>query len=183
MNWSQRTPVTIAEAQRAADRGEAWRVRAVFVGANPANASGRSDKWWEAASDDAHPLLATIRWGATGTNGQSMQTSAGPALAKAREKERKGYRLDVGARAQAPAPTSLQALVNAATWRPCTQERAFLIAGEHGFVSLDLGIEAFLRTGDPALPVLPYLATDGALWALAPDATRGNAYYARLRAA
>ena len=176
-------PVSISDATHLARTGRPWRVRLTFVGANAANVSGRSDKWWEAASDDARPGQATVRWGATGTNGQSMEADAGHALRKAAEKVRNGYVPDAGTRAQAPVPTSLQALVDRATWRPCTQERAFLIAGEHGFVSLDLGIEAFLHTGSPALPVLPYLASDGALWALAPDAARGDAYYARLRAA
>jgi predicted DNA-binding WGR domain protein len=180
-NWQQQPPVSIEDAARHANTGRSWRVRCVFVGANPENASGRSDKWWEASSP-AQSAEAVVRWGATGTNGQSNVTTARGALAKAVEKVRKGYVLDTGGRAFAPPPkASFQDLVGRATWRGCTPDRALAIAGEHGFVALHVGLDATIPAKPLPLAVLPYLAADGSVWGLAPDGP--TIYYARIRVA
>lgn len=181
MNASLLQPMSREDALRAAVRHMPWRVRLVFVGKNSANKSGRSDKWWEASGVG---LACAVRWGATETNGQTQKdVESTNALGKVREKLAKGYQYDSALRVvSAPPPaTSLQDLVNRATWRPTTPTRALLLAGEHGFVALALDIEAVLPggAGSPGLPVRPFLAADGSLWGIAENPE--IYYYSRIR--
>lgn len=184
-------PIGPNEAERADARGAPWRIRVVFVGPNPENVSGRSDKWWEACAyanaDRYRPIDATesgvVRWGATGSSGQARVITSGSmsnAIEKAREKIRKGYVLDSTLRANAAPPpkASFQELVNRATWRSGTTDDALLIVGSRGLVALHVGLEATHH----GLPVLPYLAEDGSVWGMVvPDADRSRIYYAQIR--
>lgn len=173
-------PMSIPDAQRAEFCGAPWRVRLVFVGANPQNASGRSDKWWEAANGPG--TTPYMRWGATGARGQSKAADPGRALASARAKVAKGYVYDSTVRVAAKPLSSLQALVNAATWREMAGDQVLMLAGEHGFVALDLGFPVSIPNGSAVgLSVQTFLAVDGAIWGLAPM-TLGLHYYSRLRA-
>jgi hypothetical protein len=179
------TPMTISDAHRAHALGQPWRVRLVFVGPNAANASGRSDKWWEAthSTDPSVHAPTMIRWGRTGAQGQGAAMAPAPALTRAHDKIMKGgyvydYTVRVAAR---PPPASLQALVNAATWRSADPMRFLLLAGEHGFIAVDLG-PATLPNGTPVpSPVQTFLAADGSVWGLC--AINPKSYdYCRLRA-
>lgn len=172
--------VSLPEAWRRESAGWPWRVRLVFQGENRANVSGRSDKWWEAERvlHGQGPSTYAVRWGATGTNGQSGTASSGnDALRRAESKVAKGYVETLTAPVRPV--VSLQDLVDRATWRFGEIERAFFLAGEHGLVALSLGIDVWLRPRAERLAVVPYVAADGSLWGMAPEPT--GIYYALLR--
>lgn len=68
-----------------------WNVYFEYYGSNEKNQSGWSDKFWE-VSHTAGSSNVTVRWGKTGTYGQTMVVSIDQAFDKVREKTRKGYR-------------------------------------------------------------------------------------------
>lgn len=159
--------VSLVEARKRAGDARPWRVRLVFQGPNAANASGRSDKWWEA---ECSASSLSIRWGATGTKGQSMTAeSSFDVLRRAESKRAKGYVETLTAPVRPV--VSLQELVDRATWRLDSIQKAFFLAGEHGLVALSLGIDVWLRSGQDRRPVISYVAADGSLWGMAPDPT------------
>ena len=148
-------------------------LKLVYAGPNEKNASGRSDKYWE-ASGAGSAATATVRWGATGSAGQQQQTTAEDALRRAREKVRKGYVEQVVSATvptpprsptatAAPAARTLQARVDAmatATWVTLPMVRFLVFAAERGMVSVDLG-SASLR----GAPVQAFVDADAVLWA------------------
>jgi hypothetical protein len=166
-------PMTVDEAMDQEGKGFPWRVRLVFVGPNAQNASGRSDKWWEATSKHREgrwvvPGLANAvtRWGANGSLGQSKDATSGEAFRKAREKIAKGYVYDDAIRVAAPPPpASLQDLVDRAPWREVTRDALLLTVAREGLVAT--GIEAMWRAPRAEAPVSTYLATDGKLYGIA----------------
>jgi predicted DNA-binding WGR domain protein len=84
-------------AQRAFHAGTPWRIRLVFRGANSANVSGRSDKFWEASQDGEHLKTGTvlIRWGKLGSTGSSMVKTWSYVETTLPEKLGKGYQYDL----------------------------------------------------------------------------------------
>jgi len=120
---------------------------------------------------------ATVRWGATGARGQAQHgVDADDALVRANGKAAKGYVPDVGTRPQARSTTptidrtaTLQERVNRRTWRATTRDGLFLLAGERGWVQIDLGLVATIRLGPGAehSTVRTFVADDGSLYGVA----------------
>lgn len=170
-------PVSVEEALRLSVVGKPWRVRLVFDGANAANKSGKSNKWWQAASSPFDPGSgALVSWGAAGSNGQVSRSDSDSAIARAADKLRKGYRYapDAGS------PTrieSLQELVNRATFLSCTRDRMICLAGENGWIRFDPPAPPLLQQQ----PLVTFLAQDGSLWAALP-APGETVMYGRIRA-
>lgn len=74
--------------------GASWRIRLVFVGANPDNVSGESRKYWQVTRISGE-YACEIRWGRLGSRGQSQRVRfANEAIDRALEKVRKGYVVD-----------------------------------------------------------------------------------------
>jgi predicted DNA-binding WGR domain protein len=164
MNNHALTPVSVPDARALMNRGLDWRVRVVYVGENLRNASGKSDKWWEASGDGGPD--ATVRWGASGSRGQAQATTAADAIDRANGKIRKGYVLDSAVRSvrRASVPMTVQDLVNRGSWKPLTTEQALFLGGQEGLIAIDVG------TADlHGLRVQTLFASDGALWGFAPD--------------
>lgn len=121
-------------------------VRLVYIGENPDNISGKSNKFYEISLDK----LATqrggspvyqARWGRVGTHGQSMHLGVlHAAVAKLESKMRRGYDLaaDMG---ETPAPTSTPAMplperIAAATFAAVTPTRWVSHAAGKGLIEL-----------------------------------------------
>jgi len=90
----------------------AWTCHFEYYGSNEKNQSGWSDKFWE-ISHNAGSAVATVRWGKTGTYGQTMTVGIDQAIAKADEKLRKGYR-EVTSRSKYTLPEAPKPIVAAA---------------------------------------------------------------------
>jgi predicted DNA-binding WGR domain protein len=76
-----------------------WKCRLEFVGANEANQSGKSRKFWQA---EIYGCVFVRRWGPIGKTGQTMSErlsspyeAKAAALKMANEKRRKGYTNEV----------------------------------------------------------------------------------------
>jgi hypothetical protein len=81
--------VSIEEAQRLISQGKKAQIKLVFVGLNPDNTTGWSDKFWslEIASADE----AVISWGSNMRKPTSQRKPVKVAFATARKKLKKGY--------------------------------------------------------------------------------------------
>lgn len=145
---------SLDEARRRHDAGQPFRLRLVFVGANHANASGHSDKFWQVATIDR--TNATVRWGRNGSAGQSQVVDPCDCLARALGKLRKGYTVATAAAPAArPVSASLADLVRAASWRPVTLDALAHAAAERGLYRCDLADGLALPGG---LAVVTYLS-------------------------
>ena len=80
---------TTAQARQAAREGRRWRLRLEFMGYNPDNKSGHSEKFWQLEGEGT---TVTRRWGRFGSRGQTMADYLSRALEKAAVQMAKGYR-------------------------------------------------------------------------------------------
>lgn len=142
-----------------------WNVYFEYYGSNERNLSGWSDKFWE-VSHAANSSTVTVRWGKTGTYGQTMTVSIDQAFDKVREKTRKGYR-EVSSRSSykpvvvapvAPAPVA-KPQITAATLMTKLKAAAFPYSLTSKVEVLADGVKCFDAEGD----LIVTLTTKGAL--------------------
>lgn len=95
---------SIGEARSSQSAGRRFRLRFEYRGTNYDNESCYSSKFWEIEGNGTS--LVTVRWGKIGSAGQSQTKTFADAIAKAYEKEDKGYRLVRPVVAPAPKPAA-----------------------------------------------------------------------------
>lgn len=176
--------VDVHEASVLEGRGKDWCVRLVYVGPNPENASGRSEKFWQAFGRGTG--VVEVRWGRLGANGQSQDKNWHDALTRAEEKLRKGYAYDDGTGQQAAKvaarrvggrPLSFAERLARASVQLATFDRFLNLAALHGLLPLDgVGVDAIgsLRAlghvvGDARL----YVDRRGDCWLAGPSGPTG----------
>jgi len=81
---------SIAQVNEAASDGRAWQIDLRFVGANPKNKSGRSEKFWTLLGYGPDEEVVCT-FGRIGTNGRTVYYDFNKAMKKLYEKFNKGY--------------------------------------------------------------------------------------------
>jgi predicted DNA-binding WGR domain protein len=193
-DWGMdRTGQDLPDLRLASSLRQRWTLELRFVG-------GGSDKFYEASyspAADAHEL----RWGRSGSAGQSQVSTIDKAVEKLREKLDKGYRLAApsGARvagqggsaappparapAPAPAPSAGDQLVKAltsATQHPATVQQLSEMALTHGWQNDGDAPPDALVAFRGAEAVRLYRAADGTRWGVV-RYPGGERTFARLR--
>jgi predicted DNA-binding WGR domain protein len=167
--------VTISEAHHLGV-SQTWRIRLVWDGPNPKNASGWSNKYWQVThrAGDGH---VEIRYGALGSRGQrGIERPLGDGLTRARKKLRKAYDYDTDsaqrkyvadrmreeAHAHAVIPPARPSIATP-SWLPITVDEIMDRSALDGWVLVDDDVDLSHRVAG-ADRVNLYVDRRGSLW-------------------
>lgn len=176
----------VSTARLRAARGERWEVYVEFHGADSANVSGRSDKFYSATATGLGPVK--LAWGKVGAEGQSSTATLEEALRKINEKLAKGYKYtsdDAATRRWAPGadtvgvttpkpaaaqptapPLTLRDMLQATTFRPATREELIDVSARNGWRRVPNDEQEFVDVFKGAEGVVLFDDREGRRWAV-----------------